>query len=119
MITIPSPSLPSIKFAATSVAANAGNYTITISAGFGAQAKIANAPPLTYIYIDPCVTTSIRPKSFKDIVVVVGTSSNTSTSVNWTDAASLTAGFPPICGYYSFSTNLLGAIFPFNNATFS
>lgn len=58
LISVPFATVPSIKFTASSVTANAGVYTCVVEAGYGpAFPTVVSSASLTYTYVDPCITT--------------------------------------------------------------
>ncbi len=103
LITVPSPTTPSIAFAATSAFVNAGAYSVTVQAGFGTLfSTVVASASFTYNYVNPCSTATITANSFASLSVVVGSTGFQQTNL-WYDSVSGSAA-TQVCGLFTATT---------------
>jgi hypothetical protein len=88
LITIPVSTAANIAFAASNVLADAGNYTVTVQAGYGTSfTTVSTSASKNYTYVNPCQTATITTFAFGSLSVVVGSSANNSANL-WYDSIS-------------------------------
>lgn len=105
IITLSSATVASLLFAASSIVTYDGAYSLIVTAGFGSSftTTVASAA-MTYTYINPCKTATIKAGyHFNPISVNVGSTTTSGPSL-WYDSVSGSAA-STLCGPLNWSFN--------------
>lgn len=113
LITLPIVTVATMAFAASSVVTDAGLYSITIQAGYGAlfaslSTTILASAVTTITYVNSCLTTHPVPIAFSPITTTLLAVGSASTAM-WNDQVSVTSGGTNKCGAINFVSTITTA----------
>ncbi len=113
LITLPTVTVATMAFAASSVVTDAGVYSITLQAGYGASfaaspTTILASAVTTITYVNSCLTTHPVPNAFPSMSATVLAVGSASTAM-WNDQVSVTSGGTNKCGAINFVSTITTA----------